>query len=166
MLAVESASVVWPGLDLASVDDGLAGGHGTYVRDGRIFAALCGAVELRGGVVSVAAPNRSAMRVGAEVIARVHRVVASNAVLDIVAVDGAVVDFPAQGSLRREDAAAPLQAGTDDVVLLDLARELRAGDLVRARIISVADAQRYALSVAEPHHGRLQRAEPDDGDDR
>ena len=66
-----------------------------------------------------------------------------------------MVDFSAQASLRREDAALGMLAGTDDVVLLNLAQHLRPGDLVRARVVGVDDTQRYTVSIAEPCMGRL-----------
>ena len=150
-------------------------GAGTFARGGDIVSSLVGAVAVGGdGRVTVRgrAP-RPRIGVGAVVVGRVARVGAAHVNLDLVAADGAVLDYPARAALRREDVRfrrrpspeprrtrAPfpprqvVPAGQDPSAL-DLAATFRGADLVRAKVISADDRLRYAVAVNEPGLGRV-----------
>ena len=144
--------IVVPG-DVVGSTTTQTSGAGTYVRDGAIVASLVGSLTVGAdGVVRVArAGSRPAIGVGTVVVGTVSRVGAMQVNLDVVAADGALVDFPARAALRREDALPP---GEMDPSKVDFAATFAGGDLVKAVVISCDDALRYHVSIAGPGLGR------------
>jgi exosome complex component CSL4 len=79
---------------------------------------------------------------GATVLARVARVTPRLASVDILCVDGCAAERPFSGVIRQQDVRA---TDVDRVVLHDC---FRAGDVVRAAVLSLGDSRAYYLSTA------------------
>lgn len=93
--------------------------------------------------------------VGSVVLGRITRLTPTQAMLDIVAVDGTPTECPLRGSLRRDDVFAESLDPAD----IDMTVAFRGGDLLRATVINdTDDPVRYSLSVADPTMGIMARA--------
>ena len=131
------------------------GGRGTYTRHGRVFSSLTGSLKIKGTdgsveVVSFARKDGSmvvAPSVGSVVLGRVTNTNQNQAKVEVFSVDGTLIPVPFHGIIRKED----VRAAEKDTV--EVFNSFRPGDVVRARIISLGDAQAYALSTAENEMG-------------
>ena len=148
------AAVVCPGDRLRHSSEVVAG-RGTYVRDsdGAVCAALAGAAVVTPAAAGAAEPRplvevlRGASgaalpQPGATVLARVARVTPRLASVDILCVDGCAAERPFSGVIRQQDVRA---TDVDRVVLHDC---FRAGDVVRAVVLSLGDSRSYYLATA------------------
>jgi len=147
-------SVVCPGDRLRHSSEASAG-HGTHVRaDGCICASLAGSAVVTPPATSGALPTVEVHHGGGSgggalphpgslVLARVMRVTPRQATCDLLCVDGRpVAERAFAGVVRQQDVRA---TEVDRVVLHDC---FRAGDVLRARVLSLGDARAYHLSTA------------------
>ena len=112
---------------------------------GRVRATTCGEVFLEDGGARAGVGARAPVvpRVGDVVFGRVTRVLEKAAHVEIAAVNGRAPrggDFA--GVVRRQDARAH---AVDSV---ELERCFRAGDVVRAKVLSLGDARSFYLTTA------------------
>jgi exosome complex component CSL4 len=148
------AAVVCPGDKLRHSSEVVAG-RGTYVRDSdsAVCAALAGAAVVTPAAAGAAEPRplvevlrgaggAALPQPGATVLARVARVTPRLASVDILCVDGCAAERPFSGVIRQQDVRA---TDVDRVVLHDC---FRAGDVVRAAVMSLGDSRSYYLSTA------------------
>lgn len=148
------AAVVCPGDKLRHSSEVVAG-RGTYVRDSDgavcasvagaavVTAAVAGAAEARPLVEVLRGRGGAALpQAGATVLARVARVTPRLASVDILCVDGCAAERPFSGVIRQQDVRA---TDVDRVVMHDC---FRAGDVVRAAVLSLGDSRAYYLSTA------------------
>lgn len=139
----------------------VAAGPGVYMLGGRPVASLAGLVHTSAQstkegeklLICVipcdsSASTNAVIETEDVVIARVTRVTANQALVDIVAVGDHTLQQYARGTIRRED----VRTG-GDVDALVMHECFRPGDLLRATVISLGDARQYFLSTAAPELG-------------
>lgn len=128
---------------------------------GRVRATTCGrAVERDDGVgVERARGPLVVPRVGDDVHGRVLRVLERAAHVDIAAINGrAPVGGGFAGTIRRQD----VRAHAVDSVELD--RCFRAGDVVRAKVLSLGDARSFYLTTASDELGVVRATHRESGE--
>ncbi|CAM9214859.1 unnamed protein product [Ectocarpus fasciculatus] len=150
--------VVCPGKRLGRVSEFRAG-PGTYVRGTYIYASVVGpkleqvaADEDGKPYLVVSQPKRAraadqVIQVGDTVMGRVTRISTRQAWVEIICVGETVLREPHRGIVRKEDIRAT------EVDKAEVAKSLRPGDIIRARVISLGDSTQYFLSTAENELG-------------
>lgn len=124
-------------------------GDGVYELDGNIVASLAGNVVFHtvGGkkVVSVISSKSkcSAINVGNIVVGRVVKTNYNQAFVDILALGDNELSVSSKGVIRREDIRA---TEIDKVVVHEF---FKAGDFVRAAVISLGDMKHFYLSTSD-----------------
>jgi exosome complex RNA-binding protein Csl4 len=165
----EEVRCVIPGEDLsqylpAGAASSVTAGSGVYMFQGRPVASQAGRLqigqaepdsrEVVGGIKLTVEPldsktaSNAVINIDDVVIARVTRVTANQALVDIVAVGDRTLQQYARGTVRRED----VRAGGDADALV-MHECFRPGDLLRAAVISLGDARQYFLSTLAPEWG-------------
>ncbi|GAB2277230.1 hypothetical protein Dimus_011937 [Dionaea muscipula] len=94
---------------------------------------------------------------GSIVIARVKKVMAKMASADIMCVDEKSVREKFTGIIRQQDVRAT------EIDKVDIHSSFRAGDIVRASVLSLGDARAYYLSTAKNELGVVSAAESTTG---
>ncbi|XP_006282467.2 exosome complex component CSL4 [Capsella rubella] len=133
-------------------------GKGAYVNDTTIYASLTGTrrivsplpesldkratVEVTGHKAHGPIPEP-----GSVVIARVTKVMARMAAVDILCVGPKAVRENFAGVIRQQDVRAT------EIDKVDLHQSFHAGDIVRAMVLSLGDARAYYLSTAKNELG-------------
>lgn len=157
------AGVVFPGDVLSGVGDAVPG-PGTYATRGKIRASVCGIVERVPAASGTGAAGDAAAAtiqvfpangrtveevpsVGASVVARVTRIAARQATLEILSVNGHVPRSPFMGIIRKVDAR---EFEVDKVAMHDC---FLPGDVVRAEVLSLGDSKAYFLTTAREDLG-------------
>jgi exosome complex component CSL4 len=159
-LRYDMGAVVAPG-DRLGAARGWAPGPGTYLRQGHVYAATAGRLQLHSSsdehskLLSVVPrrqelASRQVLTVGQVVLCRVVRIALQQAAVEIVAVEGlGQLSYPHEAVIRRED----VRTATPSSGSMELKDSFRPGDLVVARILSLGDTRRYFLATAEPQLG-------------
>jgi exosome complex component CSL4 len=146
----------------AEIEGDWQAGPGTYVgNEGELRSSQSGFVVQDGETVSVVPPMRSAgaggdtatlkrdcaILVGDVVHGRVTKLMANQAVLEVLVVNSVELRIKGKGVIRREDVRA---TETDQLRLQDC---FRPGDIVRAKVTSLGDKNQLSLSTAEDSFG-------------
>ncbi|GAA5952207.1 hypothetical protein JCM8115_003535 [Rhodotorula mucilaginosa] len=147
------APQVIPGqpLSVAGTSASLAAGPGTFVRGGKVYAALVGQVKREGGVLSVQGKEETQAipEPNATVVGTVTRITRQAATLSLLTVDGRPCRPDFTGIIRSQDVR---QTAKDSVKIWSC---FRPGDVVRAKVISLGDSRSYFLSTAANSLGVL-----------
>ncbi|XP_078152817.1 nucleic acid-binding, OB-fold-like protein [Carex rostrata] len=154
----EADELVTPGEFLGEASQFVAG-KGAYVSNGRsVLASLTGRRKITPPSPG-SSDNRSTIEVvghkahgavpqpGSIVIARVTKVMARNASVDIMCVDSKAVKEKFSGIIRQQDVRAT------EIDKVDMYQSFRPGDIVRALVLSLGDARAYYLSTAKNELG-------------
>lgn len=148
--AIKEGSIVTPGDELCAAPE-FVPGAGVYEHEGVIRSTLCGEVVFdhdhqRNVRVNVVTKGKIAadfvLNVGDKVFCRVIRSNNNQVFVDILAVGDTVLPFASKGVIRREDIR---EKEIDSIVIYE---EFKAGDIVKASIISLGDSKQYYLSTA------------------
>lgn len=152
----------------------LIAGPGSYLLGAQLFASVAGRLQvtneppsptelssqtsLATATVSVIPKKgfraaRQVIRQNQTVLARVLRITAQSAVVDVVANQHGLLQHVAAGCVRQEDVKSGVQSGSDRAAAAVLTQCFRPGDWIVARVLSMGDARRYFLSTAEPALG-------------
>lgn len=151
---VEEGQVVIPGDYLCLLSDHKAG-PGTYTRQARVYSLFCGKVCIEQipeelSQITVLSNKRKLLSVpdiGSRVICKVININDRQAKVNIIFVEGTVLQQPLSGVIRKSDVR---EMEKDSVVIFN---SFRPGDLVRARVISLGEGNQYVLSTAENELG-------------
>jgi exosome complex component CSL4 len=156
---MSEGTFVIPGQRICEISSTLIAGSGTYLLNGGVIASLAGTISVqeeqnslrRLTVVPGNSHNSTELVISVDdvVIAHVVRIQANQALVDIVAVNENVLKQHARGTIRREDVRP------SDVDSLIMHQCFRAGDIVRAVVISLGDARHYVLSTSKDEFGVL-----------
>ncbi|MFQ5839000.1 MAG: exosome complex RNA-binding protein Csl4 [Thermoplasmata archaeon] len=135
-----TGKVVFPG-ELVAVSEEYIAGEGTYESEGDIYAAQMGELELdpRSKIASVRGFNPPVeLKVGDVVLATVENIRPTVAVVKVEAVErvNRAVTGETEGSIHISKIS--------DKYTEDIKRELRLGDIVRARVIQVKPSLQLA----------------------
>ncbi len=133
-------------------------GTGTYTKHGNIYSSFCGKVDIKKtpveaaelpliSVVSTKQRTLSVPIMGSRVICKVFSINERQAKVNIISVEGTVLQQPLSGVIRKSDVR---EMEKDSVVIFN---SFRPGDLVRARVISLGEGNQYVLSTAENELG-------------
>ncbi|GMG99883.1 hypothetical protein Nepgr_001723 [Nepenthes gracilis] len=159
MRQMEEGEVVTPGEVLGKASE-LRAGKGAYVspETNLVYASLTGRrsilspapdsndqrpiVEITGHKAHSVVPEP-----GCTVIARVKKVMAKTASVDIMCVDAKSVREKFTGIIRQQDVRAT------EIDKVDMHTSFRVGDIVRASVLSLGDARAYYLSTAKNELG-------------
>lgn len=146
-VATASSSVAVPGQRLASHAE-LRAGHGTYVRDGAIYASILGAWKISQNEVSIERAGRTVgsaqvLRLRDPVICKVTKVTSRQVLVDIISVNGIALQESFPGTIRLEDVR------TNDIDKLVMEDVFSPGMLVKAIVLSFGDTRSYFLSTAK-----------------
>ncbi|KAF3341097.1 hypothetical protein FCM35_KLT09941 [Carex littledalei] len=153
----EADELVTPGEFLGEATQ-LVAGKGAYVSGRSILASLTGRRTITPPTPG-SSDNRSTIEVvghkahgavpqpGSIVIARVTKVMARNASVDIMCVDSKAVKEKFSGIIRQQDVRAT------EIDKVDMYQSFRPGDIVRALVLSLGDARAYYLSTAKNELG-------------
>ncbi|POM60873.1 hypothetical protein PHPALM_30212, partial [Phytophthora palmivora] len=141
-----------PGQRLAAVDGKLTAGSGAYVRDGSIFASICGKWRITQDIVEVTRANRTVasaqvLRLGDIVICRVAKITSRQVMVDILCVGETVLKEAFPGTIRLEDVR------NHDIDKLVMEEVFSPDMLVKAAVLSFGDTRSYFLSTAKPGLG-------------
>lgn len=142
-----SKRTVLPGEEVAVAEEFMPA-EGTYEHDGKILSALTGELDLdkEKMVAKVQAKNPMViLKVGDSVFCRVTDVRASMAICDIVAAEGK------EREITGESSSTIHISKLSSEYVQDVGREMRPGDLVRAKVIQTKPS--VQLSTQEPHFG-------------
>ncbi|GMF26088.1 unnamed protein product [Phytophthora lilii] len=147
-----AGDVAVPGQRLAAADGQLKAGSGAYVRDGAIFASICGKWNISEGVVEVARANKTVasaqvLRLGDVVICRVAKITSRQVMVDILCVGETVLKEAFPGTIRLEDVR------NHDIDKLVMEEVFSPRMLVKAAVLSFGDTRSYFLSTAKPGLG-------------
>ncbi|RLN88651.1 hypothetical protein BBJ28_00017672 [Nothophytophthora sp. Chile5] len=158
-----SGGVAVPGQRLAAADGQLKAGHGTYVRDGAIYASICGKWAASHGVVAVARAHKTVgsaqvLRLGDLVICRVVKITSRQVMVDILCVGETVLKEAFPGTIRLEDVR------NHDVDKLAMEDVFSPGMLVKAAVLSFGDTRSYFLSTAKPGLGIVRQPSQKDSE--
>lgn len=152
-----NVEIVLPGEALGHSTDFRAG-PGAFLRnDGTVCAYLAGVKNVEAAasgsvderpVVSVTNGRAVVLpEPGSIVLARVLRVTPRTAACEVVCVSGLATTRPFSAVVRQQDVRS---TDVDRVVLADC---FRAGDLIRAEVLSLGDSRSYYLSTANSAYG-------------
>ncbi|KAG5175620.1 hypothetical protein JKP88DRAFT_216542 [Tribonema minus] len=150
-----STQLACPGDRLGRASE-FTSGPGTYTRGPHIFASLVGPVLQQEGaegglpVITVRGGRNAqdqVIEVGDVVMARVTRVRALLASVEILCAGETVLREAYNGIIKKEDVRAT------EVDRVDMGQSFRPGDIVRARVSSLGDARQYYLTTAAPDLG-------------
>lgn len=132
-------------------------GKGTYMKDGRVIAAILGTVisdrstsAQRPELNIVPKGNKASdyvVRIGDIVLCKVARSNYNQAFVDILMIGDLYLPFPVKAVIRREDIR---EKEIDKIIVPDI---LKPRDVVRAVVISLGDTKSYFLSIARPGCG-------------
>ncbi|KAG6964391.1 hypothetical protein JG688_00007726 [Phytophthora aleatoria] len=141
-----------PGQRLATADGKLKAGNGAYMRDGVIFASICGKWRISQDVVEVTRTNKTVapaqvLRLGDIVICRVAKITSRQVMVDILCVGETVLKEAFPGTIRLEDVR------NHDIDKLVMEEVFSPGMLVKAAVLSFGDTRSYFLSTAKPGLG-------------
>ncbi|KAI9917924.1 hypothetical protein PsorP6_013027 [Peronosclerospora sorghi] len=141
-----------PGQRLATANDKLNAGSGAYLRDGFIFASICGQWSIVDDHVKVTRANKTVasakvLHLGDVVICRVIKITPRQVMVDILCVGETVLKEIFPGTIRLEDVR------NHDVDKLVMEEVLSPGVLVQAVVLSFGDTHSYFLSTAKPGLG-------------
>ena len=151
---------VAPGDVVAGPGPGWRAGAGCYADiDGLVRASVVGTVRVaaaaEGGagrevsVETAAARGARVPRPGDEVLAQVTRVTPKLANADILCLGGQALPHAFAAQIRVQDVRAT------EIDKVQIHASFRPGDVVRAEVISLGDAQSYFMSTAKAHLGVL-----------
>ena len=154
---VKEDEVVIPGDYLCALSEHKCG-PGTYRRQEKIYASFYGKVNIEPApkepstlpqisVTSYKTKVTSAPDIGSRVICKVINISERQAKVNIINVEGTVLQQGLSGVIRKGDVR---EMEKDSVVIFD---SFRPGDLVRARVISLGEGNQYVLSTAENELG-------------
>uniref|UniRef100_K3WSW7 S1 motif domain-containing protein n=1 Tax=Globisporangium ultimum (strain ATCC 200006 / CBS 805.95 / DAOM BR144) TaxID=431595 RepID=K3WSW7_GLOUD len=144
---MNSSSVAVPGQRLAPHAQHRAG-HGTYVRDGAIYASILGHYSIVQSEVRVERPGKTVgsaqvLRLQDEVICKVTKVTSRQVLVDIISVNGIALQESFPGTIRLEDVR------NHDIDKLMMEDVFSPGMLVKALVLSFGDTRSYFLSTAK-----------------
>jgi exosome complex component CSL4 len=142
-----SKKTVLPGDEVAVAEEFMPA-EGTYEQDGKILSSLAGELELdqEEKIAKVSPKNPLVtLKSGDSVYCRITDVRASMAICDIFAVEGKERD------ITGETSATIHISKLSSEYVQDVGREMRPGDLVRAKVIQGRPS--VQLSTQEPHFG-------------
>ena len=153
---------VVPGQRVGNASEYTAG-KGTYIateKDNAICASIAGVkVLLENNVITIERRQRGKiapiasdliLRLDDHVIGKVVKLSPWQVMIDIVSVNGHVLQETFSGTLRKEDVRSM------DVDSLVLDQMFTVGDIVQAAVLSFGDSRSYYLSTAKPGLGRVQ----------
>jgi len=138
---------VLPGDEVAVAEEYMPA-EGTYEQDGKILSNLAGELELDNERMEARVSARNPMVVlknGDSVFCRVTDVRASMAICEILAAEGR------DRGITGETSATIHISKLSAEYVQDVGREMRPGDLVRAKVIQTKPS--VQLSTQEPHFG-------------
>lgn len=138
---------VLPGEEVAVAEEYMPA-EGTYEQDGKILSTLAGELELDNDRMEAKVSAKNPMvvlRNGDSVFCRVTDVRASMAICDIFAAEGR------DRVITGETSATIHISKLSSEYVQDVGREMRPGDLVRAKVIQTRPS--VQLSTQEPHFG-------------
>ncbi|PVU96652.1 hypothetical protein BB561_001056 [Smittium simulii] len=149
-----SLTTVTPGKRLGITHD-YSAGKGTYVRNGTIFATVCGKkhiIENEPGtlpIIAVLGKNQESAIpvVGSEILGKVTKIHAKQATVSIMMIGNVPCRKDFHGIIRLQDVRATEK---DKVKIFEC---FRPGDVLRAQIISMGDQRSYYLSTAKNEYG-------------
>ncbi|XP_065836526.1 exosome complex component CSL4-like [Oscarella lobularis] len=146
---------VLPGERLGTTEE-FTCGNGTYERDGYVYSTLVGFPKKRASddekkppvitIVSIKKQNATVLpEIGMVVTCKVSSINYRMAKVAILGVEDRIIKDTFRGTIRKED----VRATERDKV--EIQKSFRPGDIVRAKVISLGDAQSrsYFLSTAE-----------------
>ncbi|KAE9038527.1 hypothetical protein PR003_g6290 [Phytophthora rubi] len=147
-----AGDVAVPGQRLAAADGKLKPGSGAYVRDGAIFASICGQWRISQDVVEVSRAGKTVasakvLRLGDVVLCRVAKITSRQVMVDILCVGETVLKEAFPGTIRLEDVR------NHDIDKLVMEEVFSPGNLVKAAVLSFGDTRSYFLSTAKPGLG-------------
>ncbi|KAE9233421.1 hypothetical protein PF005_g2333 [Phytophthora fragariae] len=147
-----AGDVAVPGQRLAAADGKLKAGSGAYVRDGAIFASICGQWRISQDVVEVSRSGKTVasaqvLRLGDVVLCRVAKITSRQVMVDILCVGETVLKEAFPGTIRLEDVR------NHDIDKLVMEEVFSPGNLVKAAVLSFGDTRSYFLSTAKPGLG-------------
>lgn len=156
--SADLTAVAVPGQRLADAQKPYVSGHGTYVRDGSIYASILGRwtitndhrvqVSRHGdGSSARAIGSAQVLRLGDPVLCRVTKVTTRQVLVDIVCVRDTVLQESFPGTIRLEDVRS---FDLDKLVIESI---FSPGMLVKALVLSFGDTRSYFLSTAKPGLG-------------
>ena len=160
MSGATADGLVCPGMRLGSAD-AFCAGRGTYVLEGWLHASVVGLkqeVPAQPGeagrptveVVQVRERGQTIQpQVGDSVICKVHKVNPRMASCHIICVNGRALDQDFPGVLRSLDVRAT------DIDAVQIYESFMPGDVVRAEVLSLGDANSYYLTTAKNELGVL-----------
>jgi exosome complex component CSL4 len=133
-------------------------GKGAYINDNTIYASLTGSFQIvsplpesldQRAIVEVIGHKAHGLipEPGSVVIARVTKVMAKMASVDILCVGSKAVGEKFAGIIRQQDVRAT------EIDKVDMHLSFRAGDIVRAMVLSLGDSRAYYLSTAKNELG-------------
>ena len=139
---------VLPGQLLALLSECIPS-SGTHVRSDKVYSSLLGTrildTSTQPPTISVIRPGHAALvpQIGSIVVGRIIRINPRFALVSIQMIDASPCSEPFSGLIRLQDIRATER---DKVQVYDC---FRPGDIIRASVISLGDAQSFYLSTAQ-----------------
>lgn len=145
-LATGESCIVTPGTFLAT---GESCGAGTYKKDSSIYSSLVGIKDFdtSGSVMVKRGKDTPIPQIGSVVIGRVTKISVSQANIEILVVDTHPLKRSFKGIIRKQDVRVI------DVDRVRMQECFHPGDIVRAQVVSLGDAQAYQLTTAQNEYG-------------
>uniref|UniRef100_A0A8D8YC69 Exosome complex component CSL4 n=1 Tax=Cacopsylla melanoneura TaxID=428564 RepID=A0A8D8YC69_9HEMI len=146
-----------PGQRICLLDSDIVGGRGTYVRQGYLYATLCGTVSIKKHIednkeVSLIEVSSYKQEVivpspGDIVTVRITAVQQHLCKAQIISVGDNVLSRQLRAILRRENVRAT------EIDRIEMYKCYRPGDIVLARVLPLKELHSYQLSTAENELG-------------